>query len=474
MNLKTIYTKICTLLLLTILTQSAFAQCETWNSASNKDELENTHIFYKDAIKLNDYAKALPLWEDVFSKAPAADGKRASHYSDGRDIIKNIYASSDEAKQTELFDRFLKLYDQEYECYPKDKNGKDKKGYLLENKAYELYYTFNYDRDVIFEALQGAKEVSGKNLGYSVIYPFADIATMFFTEKKLTADETVEIYNYLNEVCDHQIKTNKQFSAYYQQQKDLANERFDVESDALFGCEYFTKKLRADYEANPNDRKNYTDIHSILWSKGCTAENSDLMAEIQPKIDKDKAADFAVKKADYEAKKSEWEANNPASMAVKAYKEGNYQEAVTKYQEAIDQETDATKKADYHYYLAVTYGRKLNEYSKAKKHAKESISLNPNSGKPYMLLGDLYAKSARSCGSNAFEQRMVILAAMDKWYKAKSVDSDPEVQADANKKISTYSGQYPDKEMLHMNGKKEGDYHNVGCWIGESVKVRAK
>ena len=80
----------------------------------------------------------------------------------------------------------------------------------------------------------------------------------------------------------------------------------------------------------------------------------------------------------------------------------------------------------------------------------------------------------KSCGDQAWEQRMVILAAIDKYAYARSIDSDPEVQEEANNKIGKYSGQKPDKGDVFMAGYKEGSSYSIGCWIGETVKVRVQ
>ncbi len=478
MKLRTVYTSLLTLSTFLFVSSTLTGQCKDWTDASNKDDLENKHMFYRDAVKQKDFAKAYPLWKEVYEIAPAADGKRASHYSDGREIIKNLYAAeTDASKQEGMLKTFLKLYDEEYVCYPKDKKGKDKKGYLLENKVYELYYTFNHDRDVILESLLEAAELNGQDLGYSVIYPYADITVNKFNAKKISADEAREVYTKINSICDHQIKSNEKFGPYYKQQKDAVAPLFESIGNDIFGCDYHVKKLRPEYDANPNDKANYTRIYELLDGYGCTASEP-LMNEIYNKMQKERSAKLAAKQAardkDIANQKAEWAANNPAIQAQKAYKAGDFSTAVAKYQEAINQETDPTRKADYHYYLAVTYGRKLKEYGKAKSNALKAASLNPSNGKPYILLGDLYAKSARSCGKNGFEQRMVILAAVAKWRKAKAVDSDPEVQANANKNITAYAGQLPEKEDVFMNGHKPGGTFRVGCWIGETVTIKTK
>ncbi len=473
MQLKTVYTSLLTMVALVFTATSMHAQCETWEGSASKDDLENTHMFYRDALKAKEFKKAYPLWQKVYESAPAADGKRALHYSDGRTLIKEVYAiEADESKKEVMLETFLGLYDKEYACYPKDKTGKDKKGYLLENKAFELYYTFNHDRSVIFDVLEEAAQLSGEDLGYSVIYPYADIAVNFFLDKTLDGDKARGVHEYLNKVCDKNIAGNPKFSNYYQQQKDLANQRFEQIADEIFGCSYHLAKIKPEYDANPNDKATYESVYARLAQYGCT-ESEPLMMEIYKKMETDLANKKAAQREELARLKQEQLDNNPAYVANQAYKTGDYNTAVTKYKEAIDQESDPSAKADLHYYLAVTYGRKLKQYSKAREHIRKSTSLNPSNGKPYILLGDLYAKSARSCGKNGFEQRMVIIAAVNQWSKAKSVDSDPEVQASASKNINAYSGQLPAKEDVFMNGYKVGGTYKIGCWIGETVTIRA-
>ncbi len=473
MNLKAIYTTLLTTALASFLITDMNAQCETWTGKANKDELENTHIFYKDALSAEKYAEAYPLWEKVYKAAPAADGKRASHYYDGRVLISNLYADASEAEQAEMAETFLRLYKEEYECYPKDKRGNDKKGYLLEDQAFEMYYTLNSDSDEVLAILKEAEELSGKELGYIVFYPYADLVVNAYLEDKATADECRRVHALLNEIAKNKMATDKEYGPYYEEELTNANGRFEEVADNIFGCDYHVAKLRPEYDANPNDKATYTRVYNQLKDYGCTASEP-LMNEIYAKMKKDNAALVAAKNAEIAAQKQEFLEGNPAYVAIKAYKAKNYDEAITKFNEAINAEADPSKKGEYHFYLASIYGRQKKQYSKAKSHALKAANLNPGSGKPYLLLGDLYAQSARSCGKDAFGQRMVILAAIDKWARAKSVDSDPQVQADASKKMGQYSKHYPAKEDVFMAGKKPGQNYRIGCWIGETTTIRTK
>jgi hypothetical protein len=85
-----------------------------------------------------------------------------------------------------------------------------------------------------------------------------------------------------------------------------------------------------------------------------------------------------------------------------------------------------------------------------------------------MLIGDMYGSSARTCGDN-WNQRLAIIAAIDKYKYARNIDS--EVAAEANERISKYKTSLPEIADGHMRGVKEGAKEKVGCWIGETVTV---
>jgi tetratricopeptide (TPR) repeat protein len=168
---------------------------------------------------------------------------------------------------------------------------------------------------------------------------------------------------------------------------------------------------------------------------------------------------------------AEFEANNPAAAAKAAYDAGRFQEAITKYKQAIAEEKDNDKKATMMFAIASIEFRKLNLYSQARSTAYAAAKLNPSSGRPYILIGDMYGKTARSCG-DSWDQRLAILAAIDKYSYAKSIDGS--LANEVNDKLSHYYASLPDKSEGFMRGMSEGQNASVGCWIGETVKLRFK
>ncbi len=84
------------------------------------------------------------------------------------------------------------------------------------------------------------------------------------------------------------------------------------------------------------------------------------------------------------------------------------------------------------------------------------------------VIGDAYAKMGRNCDD--WTSRLAVLAAIEKYSYAKSIDS--EVADDANRRIGQYSGSIPTQQDAFMRGLKEGQAVSVGCGIGETVTLR--
>ena len=175
--------------------------------------------------------------------------------------------------------------------------------------------------------------------------------------------------------------------------------------------------------------------------------------------------------AENERRRAEFEANNPGIQARKAYTAGDFAGAIEKYNEAIEKEEDNAEKAKYHFSIASILFRKLNKYSQARSEALKAAELRPEWGRPYVLIGDIYSKSARGCG-DSWNQSLAVIAAYDKWAYAKTKELNPSVLEDVDSKLGRYRQYFPLQDDGFMRGVKAGAKQSVGCWIGESVSVR--
>ena len=453
---------------------AAQAQCETWIDSPQKEDAENAHVVYRQYIKTKDYQGAFEHWQKAFEIAPAADGRRDFHYKDGVAIYEDMFKNaSDDAKKAEYKQKILDLYDAGAQCISAKKilyKGctddacvQVKTGAWLGRKAATMYYTLLVPRAETFAVLQESVKLAGDQSSYTVMRPYADITKYLFQKEKIDKAEAREVHATLMSIADHNIANNAQLKAYYEAEKAAVLNSFSSIENYIFDCEYFVNKVKPEYDADPENVEKLEEWIRILKRQGCTAEEP-LLTELEGK--------YAKYAAEYNAQQqAEFEAKNPQIVAKKLYDAGDYDGAISKYREAATNDSgDSEKVASYHFSIASIQFRKLNKYSQARESARTAASMRDGWGRPYMLIGDMYAKSSRSCGNDAYTRGLAVIAAIDKWSYAKSID--PEVAAEANRNIGKFSQYLPPKEDAFMQGVKAGQSAKVGCWIGETVKVR--
>jgi len=342
-------------------------------------------------------------------------------------------------------------------CYGEE----GEKARLIGMKAFDMFYSFRTPYSKLLETLKLAVAEGGDNTGYVVFVPYATVVEYQFTNEKMGKEEARQAYETLNKIADANINGDSEYKEQYSQAKESMNATFRRIEDYIFDCDYFKDKLLPEYQADNNNPDVIKRVYNKLVSKGCD-KNDPILQELKGKYET-YAANENKKRQD------EFNANNPAFLAKKAYDAGDFNGAISKYEEALAQESDPNKQADLYFRMASIQGRKLKSYSKGRSLALKAAKLKGNWGQPYMLIGDLYALGARSCG-DSFMQRCAILAATDKYAYAKSIDSS--IAQQANDRIAKYRSSRPDKETAFMMGHKAGSKVKVGCWIGETVTLK--
>ncbi len=451
-----------------LLSQGAFAQCESWVGSPNETEASDAHVIYRTSFKSKNYTEAFDSWKKAYEMAPAADGKRTTHYIDGIEIYKSfLKTETDDAKKKEYKAEIVKLYDQAISCIEyggvtlkcsTDECKNARVGQLLGRKGFDMYYTLNSNYSENLKVLEESLAKTGTKAEYSVMMPLAAIAVYQFKNGKLDAEKARTFHAQIQEIAENG-KSDERLGNYYEDALKNANASYkEIERD-IFDCNYFKSKWEPGYRADATPQK-AKDLYNQLKLQGCD-DSDPLVAELKSTYEKWAQGVNSQRQAEFEA-------NNPALLASKAYKAGNYQEAIDRYNQAISDETDASKKAGYHTSVASILFRKMKKYGDARGEARKAIKLRPGWGKPIMMIGDMYATGARNCG-DSWNQRLAVLAAIDKYQQAKS---DPEFASEAASKISKYRSSLPEKAEGHMRGVKPGQKQTVGCWIGESVTVR--
>lgn len=422
--------------------------CATWNdlSASEKDAVENAHMFYRDKIKAGDMAAAMPLWQEAYEKAPAADGKRPFHYTDGRALYLDLYQNATTEEEKEEYAGIVaKLYAEERQCYPGEE------AQSLGMQVYDMFYTMQRPYAETYPIAIQALEQGGDDTDFRVITPVGYLVPYMYSNELITAEEARKVVEQARAiVAANQDGPN---AADYAAAQEAADASIATVERNIFDCDYFKDKLAGELEANPDDYETQKAVMTQLVQAGCSKEDplvAGLIAEIR----------------DYE--QAEYERNNPVTAAKKMIEAGDMAGGMAKLEEVAEQ-AEGDKKAALYLNMASLY-REQNKYSMARKYANMAASAKPGWGKPYIMIGDMYASSSSACSEDPFNQRLVIIAALNKYAQAKS---DPETSSTAQSRINKYSSSLPTTEMLFERGLKPGETKSTGCWIGETVKLRA-
>ncbi|HKK74481.1 MAG TPA: hypothetical protein VJ953_05385 [Saprospiraceae bacterium] len=465
------------LLGLTVLTMTvgfANAQCDSWVGKPDETKIKEAHVLYRGIAKGKTVDELAALsdenfnivydnWEKAYEAAPAADGKRSYHFTDGVTILeaKKKRAGTTEEEKAELDEKIIQLWSQLGECFP------DKKPIGLGRKAYSMFYMANYGyRPSTLEAFKEALYEGGNEVEYIVLEPLGQLVNYLFQNEQVEQSEARDLLIKAIELADYNIENNETYKVYYESSKARMENAYKDTESGIFDCDYFKQQLIPVYEENKDSLDILKYVYLKLIAQGCDTTDSKIQ-EIQTTYETLAAEINAERQAEFLE-------NNPAVYANQLYREEKFDEAIAKYEEAIAKEEEAEKQGEYYFSIASIQFRKLGQKSTARATAYKAAELKPNWGRPYLLIGDMYASST-SCRNDNFGKGLIVLAAINKYAYAKSVDDDPEVVDDANRKIGLYNGSIPLKEEAFQRGHSEdGARLSTGCWIGETVTLRTQ
>ena len=395
---------------------------------------------WKDSKYKSDVVKdAIKPWRQVFLKCPEA---QESTYTNGvRLMTYLINKEKNEALREKYIDTLLMLYDKRIEYFGKE-------GVILAYKGndYYRYRTQNFaEANAIFKRsieLQG-----NKSIGAVLVYYFRTTAKMV-SEKMVEKATIIDAYDKVNTIIDFNIKKYAGDARKLEEWKNYKG-NIEAEFEPFATCDDLIAIYQSKFEANKNDVELLKKMIDILDKKKCVESQLYFDATIQLyKIEPSPASAYLIGKM--------------------YLKEENYKEALTYLNQATALE-DTEDLALIYFYIAKC-NQSANQYSEARKNALKAIEKNPEYGSAYILIGDLYAVSADDCGGNDLTKRVAYWAAVDKYQKAKQVDSA--VEEVANKRIKEYSVHFPTIETIFFYNLKEGDSYKVECWINETTIVR--
>lgn len=426
----------------------------------------NLSIFYEYA-KVGNYTPAYEPWNWCMENCPASS---KNLYKYGIKMAEDKYdKASSKDEKAKFAVEINKIYEQRIKFFPENlgKVYSDWANFLFKRAVQEEITQKEQIYDKLGKSFKADPTgMSVKNLGkyfqvFTEHHKDTNPQLVFDTYDEIIEAVSTKMDNYSKELDD---LNNKEASGQTLSAKDDRKKHarevnlkalgqveglLDNTLSEVATCERLIPLYNQNFEKNKTDVKWMRRAVSRLNQKGCTDD------ALYPKM-----VEAYVNAA-------------PSSDAYVFYAgilmgKNRTNEAIDYFNKAISLESDKYKKAKYYYRAALIY-KKRGAKSKAREYARKALKERPSMGSAYLLISNLYASSANTCGTDEFSKRMVYVAAADKARQAKA--ADPGITSTANKYIKSYMGSAPSKKLIFTEGKASGTAYKIGCWIGETVRI---
>lgn len=419
----------------------------------------NVSLFH-EATKNKMFADAYNPWWEVYTTCPNAN---KSIYTDGAKIVEALFqATSDAAEKERLAKLAVEMQDKRIRYFGNDP--KYPKAYILGEKG--LAYVDFYGDAKLAEArecLRQSVDGMGANSKIMVLVKLADVSyALYKQDPDKYAEQFISDYEIAsNTLGDQAAAPNNKNAEIAGKQKDYVDNIFAISGAA--DCDKLDELYWDDVRDNVNNLDMLHKIAKLYKRVRCT--ESDVY--------------FAACEAAHKLQPTDESAAGCASMAAK---KGDYAQAVAYYDQAIKLamvEDELEDVADYQYNAAFYCYNNLKKFAEARKYAQASIAtlsglgISKGQGRCYIIIGMCYASTQLypNDAKGRILNKTVYWAAVDKFVKAKQIDSS--VEAQASEFISSYSRFYPTKEeRFDLPGEFSGSTYYVGGWIGETTAIR--
>jgi hypothetical protein len=419
---------------------------EVENACENKYGLDSAETvkylsLFNQYFQTKKYVESFPYFYYLLTHAPCVS-KNITY--NGPVIIKKVLLL-DEYKP-----RFAGLVDTIMLCHELRIKFYGREGYVKGKWANDMAKLQPPKRQEALAMFAESIELQGNKTSYTVPTWYMQAATKELKYKRLSLDSVIAIYDQMNAIVQYNLESqagNAKKLAKWQK----AEENITKLLTPWLDCDKLIEVKKPQLEAKPDDLDQIKQVLSLLDRGKCTEKDYYLeLSEI-----------VAAKEPSAEAFLS----------LAKAFKgKGKDSKAKTYFSKAVEAGIENVEEKAETYYTLGVYALSDGQLSTSRNYARKALEAKADMGKSYLLIGDAYASSSSSCKDDKLSGKSVFWAAVDKYYRAKSID--PSVSETADKKIAKYSAYFPDKETAFFLGLNNGDSYTVGCWIGESTTVR--
>lgn len=381
----------------------------------------------------------------MLSALTTCPGASKNLYIRGANILnyklKEFKSAGDDESQSKYLDSLKLLYDLRIENF-------GQRGYVLGRKGTDmLRYGTSDDFKEAYDELRESIKLTGNETQAGIIAAIYQAAYILQAKGIIEKEETLDLYGELAAIIDAN-KNGEDADGYIKAQEAI---------DQIFGkiatCTDLVEIFTPKFEANPKDTALLANIINLLEMQSCADE--DLFLKASKNLDQVQPS-----------------GESKYGIGVALLKKQEYQEAVTYLKEAADMlDHDKEKKVSALNYAGSALIQ-IKQYPEVKQVALKALQADPNNGEAYMLIGDAYFYGSKSVGDSKCSKAGGYWAAIPKYQKAKSLDS--ELAGKADRKIGSARAQFPDKQECFFEDITNGQSFEVGGWINETVTVETK
>ena len=443
----------------------------TFNTnAQQNEEDRNTLSIFSEYAKAKNYDAAYKPWMELRNRNPKFN---LNIFSQGEKILKYKIKNSTGTEKFDYIQDLLLLYKQRRQNF----ESKTPLGAYLA-KAAKLKYDHREILKIsnldLYNFFDNAFKTDLNSFNNPVdLLTYFKLSVKLFDEKVKSPEDLFTKYDEISEKIESEVenytkKINKflpendsdsvnlskkdaqKIRSYnsYLKGYDQVLKGMDISLGIRANCENLVLLYEKNYDENKNDAIWLQRAMNRLANKDCL-DTSIFVTILQQKNNLDPNPDTSY------------------YLGIIKDKEGNSDQALDYYNQAIDLETDGYKKAKILFKIATKF-KKSGSFSKARSYYRKALSFNPSMGKCYIAIAQMYASSAKNCGSDNFSQRAVYWLASMEVLKAAKVDGN--LKKVANSTSKNYLSKAPQKSEIFSSGR-EGELIKIGCWIGGSVKV---
>ncbi len=400
---------------------------------------------YSEYYRQGNHRLAYNPWQEAMEICPNAS---VNLYIHGAALLKNRYNNeTDPMKRDILIDSLMWLYDERIERFGRE-------GFVLGRKGVDMYRFRPEKVQEIYDLTSRSIELEGNESRADVLVVNMQTAVSL---AQAGIKDPVEIF----EIYDRNLNIIE-YNLVHDPESTNILERTKGQIESLFGpfstCETLVEAFTPRFEERPEDIDLLEQITSMLDDAECTEE--ELFYKATRNLHRIKPT-----------------ASSAFLMGRLENNQSNYRQAIEYFEQAVklyEEKDDAEQQYRAYMLKSEIQYRQLRRYSQARTSALNASELKPDNGRPYILIGEMYASTAEDCGDDDFTERVAYWAAVDKFQQAKNVDSCPKIQERADQLIEAYSRFFPDLETIFFHGYEEGDTYRVQCWINETTRVRAR